>query len=294
MSTKTRLAKLRRVQELFETGAIATVAADDEVVPFWIAKPNSFERDEAHKDGRAARARRVLRYDRDEDEQTVVEAQMLELDRETIVASLIAAKGSEFYVKASNEIRTREDWRERLEVLDRGDALLNDRQEVDEADRELLVQVNREFMDEHAKLVDRFEREAREELVGLDEDALHAEYRRNYREMVGVQAFLEERRRTELYFAIRMCDATHDGEHWDHAKCNHRERFCEYRHNVDELPDPVLVACRTVFEALLMTPEDAGNSAAPLSSSASSERSSAEEESTPSSPAEMPLEPVGT
>jgi hypothetical protein len=274
---KGRLAKLRRVQDLFTEGQIVVLEKNGVSEPFWVAKPSSFERDEAVKDARAARSRRGLRFDNDPDEQAVVEAQLAQVSRADILDSLIGAKGNEHYVRALDEIRTNKDWAERIDVIDRA-GLEHDRDATDE-DRETVRQVTTDYMVEVQRLQETYVGELRAELEQLPEEELQKKYRDTWRDMASFEAFLESRRVTEMYFALRLCEATRVDDTWVHDGCDHRVRLLDERNEVYDLPDALIDAVRQALEQLQMTPRDAGNSAAPATSSASSEQPAEEADS---------------
>jgi hypothetical protein len=295
-----KLAKLRRVQDLFTHGQVAVVTRGSDYETFWVQKPTAFERDEATKDGRAARARRVIAFDRDPDEQAVSEAQLANLDREQSITGLLANRSSEFYVKANEAIRADKDWTERIEAMERGEALLNEEENPDESEVRAIGEVHVEYLQQMQKLQKRLADEARAEYEELTDEQLAKEYRKAWRDMVGTDSFMATRRQTELYFAIRMCEAApiHDDDGsisgWDHAACDHRERLLDERSQFTELPDEVIEACASTLNSLQMTPAEAGNSAAPTTSSVSSEQPNAAEDSTPSTQTETSPEPAGT
>lgn len=289
---KGRLAKLRRVQELFTEGQLVVMEAGETAEPFWVTKPTAFERDEAVKDARAARARRALRFDRDENEQATVEAQLVELTREGLLDTLVGAKGNEHYVKALDDIRADKSWAERIEVIERT-GLEQDRDATDE-DRETVRQVTTEYMAEVTRLQEGHDADYGAELDRLDDDELREQYRKTWRDMTAFEAFLEARRVSELYFALRLCEATRVDDEWVHDGCDHRQRLLESRDEVYDLPDALLVKVREAMEALSMTPREAGNSVAPLTSSGSSERQNAAEDSPGSGQAVTSPAPAGT
>lgn len=307
-----RLAKLRRIQDLFVEGKIIVLIdkAGDKT-PLWVAKPSGFEKDEASKDGRNARAKRALLYDRDPDEQATVDNKLTELTTAEVIEALVSSEGNTFYVKALDSIRADKAWQERIEALDRGDALLADQPQNSEdedvrsrldAERALMRELHVEYTDEIQRLTDSYAQAKRDELGELDIEKLHHAYRAAWREMAATQSFLEERRITELFFAVRDCEATEDVDvpeddkgRWNHSQCNsHLATLAEHRHQVHEFPDVLVAMARDALIDLQMTPQEAGNSDAPASSSASSEQHDEGEGSTASTPSGTQLEPAGT
>lgn len=295
---KGRLAKLRRVQDLFTEGKVVFLERQDPnyqepvAEPFWVSKPTAFERDEALKDARAARARRAIRFDTDPDEQEIVQGQLHAMTSDDVIDTLIGAKGNEHYIKALDELKADEDWAERIDVLDR--AGLEDDRDSTVEDRAVMRTITTEYLAAIDELTKKYNAELREELAQLDGAELRKRYRETWRDMTAFEAFMETRRVTEIYFALRVCEGTRvDGE-WSHVDCDHRERLLDKRDQVFDLPDALLQAVRATLEGLQMTPREAGNSDAPLTSSGSSEQPSEQEGSTGSGQEEMSPVLVGT
>lgn len=301
--------KLRRIQDLLTEGKVLDIPADGETIRLWIAKPTAFERDEAASDGRSARALRSLKFDADEGEQAILTDRLKTLGRDKIVEGLAQAKSNDFYLQAMDEINADPEWNERMEALRRGQALIDDaggRLDVTDEDErsrlgeelELLRQLNTDYLVHLDGLIKKFTDEHKAELTDLTEDKLDAEYRKAWREMAGSQAFMTERRITELWYAVRDCEGVEDEagkDGFNHSRCNgHLRKLAEFRHEVNAFPDILLVMAREVLEDLNMSPQDAAFSDAPTSSSASSERPSEAAESEPSTPVETSPEPVGT
>src|SRR6185295_19101865 len=116
---------------------------------------------------------------------------------------------------------------------------------------------------------------------------LVAAYVKVWVEMEGISAFEEERWATLLYYAVRDCAGRvpKDGTvaDVDHSKCTH-PRLLEAKREVRELPDGFREMVEPVLRESLMNQAEAGNSAAPTSSSGSSEQHDAEAKSEASTP----------
>lgn len=304
-----RASKLRRIQDLFVTGKVIELAGEgSEVLRLFVAKPSSFERDEAVKDGRAGRARRVLAFDADEGEQATVSARIVDVGRDGIINALVESKGNDFYTQADEDLRADKAWQDKLLVLQRSESLIRDAAGADDLDEdarsrlgdelEQVRQLNLEYLREVEARLDRLAADYRAELQDRQDDWLGKEYRSTWREMAGSQSFMAERRITEFYFAIRDGECKPDDtkpDGYDHAKCNsHLTRLAEHRHEVYAFPDTLLRAAREALDDLSMPPADAAFSDAPTSSSASSEQPSEAAESMPSTPTETSPEPAGT
>lgn len=303
MSANDRASKVRRIQELFVEGKVINLTAGDEVVRLFVAKPNSFDRDEATKDGRAGKARRVLTFDDDADEQAVLDDLVAETSRESKIRALVQVKDNDFYVRAMDDIRADKKWAERLEALDRAELADDSGTDEDARSRqaeehETMRRVNTQYLAAVEAGIAKLREEEQTELEAKSAGDLDKAYRKAYRDQLGNTAFLSERRLSELYFAVRDCQGTEDAtkpDGYDHSRCNgHVVRLADHRREVREFPDVVVITARTALEDLAMPPQDAAFSDAPMSSSASSGPHAEEEVSTASTPAETSPVPVGT
>ena len=287
---KSRLAKFQRVTALFEVGKAVVLEEDgpDGPVLVWVSKLNPFEQEEARKDGSVGRARARLMLDDPMSPEMAVFSQALEgRDKGNIVDALVYAKQNEDYVEALDDIRALEDWTDKLAVLDRGDQQLMDLDRpMDDAERDMLASLNQEYMAVVQGLLEKKQTARKDELSALPEDEVRDEYRKQYVETTASSGFLTEYKISEMYYMLRDCEATaKETGGWDHTRCaNHRERLCDSRGDIRLLPEGLIAVVNQTIRELSMTPQDAGNSDAPASSSASSERASAVVASTPSTP----------
>lgn len=270
--------KFRRLQELFEVGEVIVVEKDGEEIPMWVAKISSFEREEATRDGRAQRARQMLAWDRDEDQQMAMRVLLDDSTNEDLVQTLMYDKDLEHMRLAGNEVRTDKTWKERLEALDRIDLDgLTDEQ------AQTMVQVADEFNAAVAAVRARLAKDLHDELAELDREELEKRYTAAFRQMIGAQSFREAMRQSELFFALRDCSATRVDGDWDHSRCAaHQERLLETRSEVLGLPEPVIAKAADILNRQ-MTEEEAGNSGAPSVSSEPSGQRAVQEASALSS-----------
>jgi len=273
-----------RIQDLFREGDVLVLEAGDERLPVYVKKLNALERDETIKDARAARARRMLTFDRDEDEQLTITSMLESITDEELVEDLVRRKAGEFLAKAEDEVRADKSWKERLEAIDRS-ALANDGKLSDQEQR-LLNDVTREFQAAIEKAHQKQLRQYMRDLQGTPRADLEKDYREAWREMLGSTAFYETRRQTEIWYALRECEVELVDGVPDLSTLKVGQRLCDQRADVNDLPDDVI---RRVLQVLdgEMTSRDAGNSDAPSASSGSSERRSAEAASQPSTPGAM-------
>lgn len=293
MVSKRSMAKFQRVTALFEVGREVVLEEDgpDGPVLVWVSKLNPFEQEEARKDGSVGRARALLMLDDPSSSEMAVFEQALDgRSRDDLTAALVHAKENEDYVQALDDIRSLEEWQDKILVLDRGDELLADSgHEMPDDEAKVLSDLNQEYMAKVQELLKALQDARKADLDALTDAELRKAYRDAYRENAGSNGFLTEYKTSEIYYALRDCNATKGAnERWDHGPCQgHRDKLLESRAEVRELPEELLAIVRDAIRDLAMTPKDAGNSGAPASSSASSGPASELADSTPSIPAAM-------
>lgn len=292
--------RLRRVTDLFITGS--TVYLGDDAggpVCVWVAKPNAFARAEAQRDGVFARNRRLLTYTPDHPELAVVIGEAAAKTAQELAEMILARERYKFITGAQEEIRADPAWSEDLKVLDRADELIGDEaaagREQSPAESAALAALNARYIDEVTAAEERLREAAGAELAMEcpTKDELEVRYVESWKQVTSLDAFGEESRITEVYYALRECNATGSKGAWDHSGCEH-ERLLASRSQVRELEQGVMDPVVAALEELSMTPASAGNSDAPATSSASSGQHGEEEGSTPSTPAETSPQPAGT
>jgi hypothetical protein len=288
-----KTAKLRRVSELFERGEI--VAIDDprgEPLTFWVMKPNDFEKDEALKDGRFGRAIRAQAFDRDPVETAAVHAVVDGLEDADLVQQALQAKNLEHFTQAQDEVRTDKAWTERLAVIDRAEIAAD--RPATPAEVTALAQISEEHQAAVLAIQARLSLEYNDELTSMTRDDLEKGYIASWRDNASINAFYEQRRQTEIFFALRDCVATKVDGAWVHTDCHHEDRILEGRAQVlTSLPDELLAKVVAIL-AGQMSLAEAGNLDAPSVSSEPLEPQSKPEDSQPSTPTETSAKPAGT
>lgn len=261
-----KMSKLRRVQDLFTRGEILAVEKDGEVVDtFWVAKLNTFDRQEVLKDAQTGRVRAMVTMDRDEDEQLKI-AEILEgKTDEDIALDLSRDHQFEHLNKARAEVTTNPDWKERLEILEN--------QELEGATEEELAvanQIAQEYQVQVMKEKEAIDIAFHQDLLASGRPALEREYRKSYRAIIGSNAWHEYKLRSEVVYALRDCSATRTEDGWDHSGCGfHAERILDQISELEAMPDHVLEKFQEIWTRLEMSEDEAGKSAAPSASSGS-------------------------
>jgi hypothetical protein len=283
---------LKRIQDLFRRGDVVVLESGGEKIPVYVAKLNALEKDESVKDARSARARRMLAFDRDEDEQAQIEVLLGGMTDLDVSTDLLRRKNGELLLKADDELRADTKWKERLEILDRRQ--LSKDGKVTEQEQELILAVAIEYNVEVEKIHAKALRIAKRELDATPRPELEKEYRRAWREMLGSTSFYENRRQTEIWYSLRECEVAFDDDGQpDLATLVVGQRVCSDRASVNDLGDEVIKSVLLALDGE-MTSREAGNSDAPSASSGSSGQQNVEADSKPSTPKETSRSRAGT
>jgi len=283
--------RLRRITDLFVEGTELYLGDDRDGKPIliWVNKLNSFEVEEARRDGASRRGLRLAEL-----------AQPSAPERQSLIAEIslwpddklrerwVGQKIEEIYLDVINDIESEDEWRQNLEVMRRLPTLLQEANAADDDPRrQQLVELQEGYFKEIRDRQGIKQRESLRDAEALSRDKLEESFFENWRQRLTLDEFMEERRVTELYYALRSCEATRVTQTtWDHAECNHAEKVLDNRGQVRGLPEAVLAKCIDALEGVTVPQREAGNSDAPSSSSGSSEPQSVPEESTPSTPEE--------
>lgn len=295
------IARLKRVTDLFVEGTEVFLGYDDDrkAVLIWVNKLNSFEIEEARRDGVARRGERMSQLGKpDNPERAGLEAEMATWSETQLQKAWVAQKVDEVYLDVLNDIETSPEWREKIDRMRRLPELLDDAGVADDDPRrEELSDLQAKYMQAISEGQAAKHKELMTEAGQIERDDLIKDYVEKWRQRESLDDFMEERRTSELYIAMRECQGTAKGNAeggkplWDHTNCNHNARFLGARGEVRSLPEPVIEMIIDATDSLRISQRESGNSDAPASSSASSEPSSVSEvPSIPSSPIEMPAD----
>ena len=286
-------ARLRRVTDLFIEGEEILLGYDDDRKPvlIWVNKLNSFEIEEARRDGivqRGLKMRDLAEEGNPERQAFYAEVRLLTDD--ALRKAWVNQRVEELYLDVLDDVEGSEEMREKAELLRRLPTLLADAEAgEDDPRRQQLQDLQVEYLEAIRTGQEKRQKEALREAEEFDRADLEASYFEKWRERQTLDIFMEERRITEIFVAARECYATRKpGGGWDHRECDHNQRLLPERALVKRLPPRVVEQLVDTLDRITASQRESGNSDAPESSSASSERSSeSEAPSIPSSPAEM-------
>lgn len=283
---------LRRITDLFDEGK-ELVLREDPPVLVWVNKLNSFEQDEVRTDGAVARARLILAMKEiGTPEKALYEAELGDLKVDVLRDALLGTRQTEWFMEATQEMRVDEEWAEKVAMVERQDEL----DEMTKEEAELTVKLNQEYLDELNRRVAEFRAEEVRALESLDEGSLREKHREAWLDQQGMSAFSKAYQKTQVYFALRLCNASKKNEHgaWDHSPCDHTQRACDTRADVTRIPTELTEKVITSLRLQSMPSVDARFLAGAASSSVSSQRPSAEEDSAVSIPAVTSVEAAMT
>lgn len=274
---------LARLTQLFAEGAeLVLETPSNEKIPIWIAKLNAFEEEQANQAGRVARARLINAIkDIGTPEFDVVQASKARASKVVMAEAILQSKEAPLFIEAMNDLRSDEQWRERIEIMEFSEAETLDGVEL-QAHRKITAEFNAELLRRQKERLD----DVRHDLREMSRADLEEQYEEAYLEQQGLAAFGIERARQHLYLAMRRCEATvpAEGEPWSHADCDHQRMFLADPREVDRLPQPVRDKVENAYAQITIAPSMARFTDALASSSASPEPSAKEEDSTPSGP----------
>lgn len=274
---------LRRVTDLFIEGTELNLGPDPDGKPvvLWVQKLNSFEVEEARRDGVAQRGLRLLELSDPEGPElkSTLHAVAKMADHE-LRRARVDQQADEIYLTVMNDIEAEDEWVEKLAVLRRLPTLLDDAQApADDPRRQQLIELNTDYLKAIRDRLQKAEKDALRDLEDVSRKDLEQDFVEAWRQRLTLDDFMAERRKTEIWLAMRECHAAiADDGTYDHAGCDHSRRIVNERHQVHSLPEGLLERVIAVLDGITVPGRESGNSGAPASSSGSSEPTSAAEE----------------
>lgn len=291
--------RLKRVSDLFVEGTECYLGDDDEGKPvvIWVNKLNSFEVDEAKRDGTIRRAERIAELARpDSPELRGLLAEIGLWTDEQVREAYVGGQDDRLYLEALADLEVDPKFREAQEYIRRAPGLMADDDLATNDPRYLaLEEANQTYMTMVSEAQAQKQRELLADLAELPRKDVEKSFIEQWRERRTLDEYMSGRRITEIYLSARECNAalvTVDltGKRiWDHKPCDHMKRFFSERKNVTQVSERLIQRIVDTLSDVTANDREAGNSDAPASSSASSEQSNGpEDQSTPSTPDEAP------
>lgn len=227
-------AAYRRLTDLYTVGK--TLELRDGTV-MWLQVMNPFERDEATHDASVARSRIMLALKEtpDSDESKALRAMWVDTGRDGAIDVLIEAKKIEIFLEVMDEMKTDDEWREKVEMLQRVEDLST---VASETEREYIMAVQEQFALELARRLESATLVEKDILSEMSDEQVYDRYKEWWIEQRGGSIALAEYRLTEIWYAARACVAVRDGDDWDHSGCDgHTVRVFESKDDVKHLPE---------------------------------------------------------
>jgi hypothetical protein len=293
--------RLRRVTELFVVGKeieLGTDPIDGRPVLVWVQKLNAFEEEESRQDGLAARGMKLRDLSHPESADMVaVERQLADCGYLELQEFLLDHFADEDRSNAQMDVDAIEEWNARLPEIKRYTELMDDDSVDDKDPRRAQF---KELWDEYQAAIEEAFKKRREDrrsdLRTQTEEQIREQLIERIRGLMGAMAFLEAKRVTDVFFALRDCRAIpskDSSKPWNHTSCLH-PRLLNKRAEVRDLPAEITVQVIETLEAITVPLQEAGNSDAPTDSSVSSEPVNTVEDSVPSGQKETPRKRVTT
>lgn len=273
------LGKYKRVQDLFVEGAVLELPDGQ---PVWVQVLNPFEAEDCRAAAQTARARIMLALrEHGSDEEMQLRSRYAQAGREGAIEHIAEYEANRKLPQLLEELRYDPEWVERLDMAEQTDVMAR---EMTDAERELLVQINREYLAEVSKRIEDEKDFHVRQLESLDDEALYARYRDAWVERSGTDRMIAEYELSETYYAARACDATRVEGEWDHTGCDHTQRIFESKEEARGAVAGLLALIRQTLGEIQITVQEGKGSGSPTSSSGSSPTPSSLEGSTPSTP----------
>lgn len=291
--------RLRRVTDLFVEGTTVNLGMDEDgnAVLVWVSKLNSFETEEARRDGVVERGRRISELAKpDNPEHLSVLTDIRDWEPDELAEHMLEFDADKHYLEVIDDLQSDEDWAELLERMRRLPELLDDEgAPEDDPRRATLAEEQMGYLDELRKRQGDKHEVAKEALLSIPRVDLETGYVKAWRERAAIVTFMKEQRVSQLYYSTRDCAAIQGdldpagGYIYDHDGCDHAKRMLTARAQVTTLPETLIEKLTDAYDSVAVGAREAGNSDAPRSSSAPLEPSSiSEDQSAPSIPEEIP------
>lgn len=286
---------LKRLTDLFEEGMVLQVVANDgSVIPFWIAKPNPFDEEEAVHEARTSRARLMLAIKEvGTPEYQLFQASLGEMSEPDMVEYLVGNKTLELTAKAIREVQSDTDWSEKIRLVEQSSEQLKDSPD-DDPEVIAIKKVSEDASDEIDRRTQALIDELRSELRDLPRERLIERTLEDYAERRGLQRFTDVKVVQQVWMCLRQCMGTQTGGKWDHSECDHSTRWLERAEDVKRMPPAFFRQVKAAYDSITIDADTARFSEGPASSSASSGPASTQEDSKASGPVETPGGPAST
>lgn len=280
------MSKIAKLVQLFEQGKVITVPLPQgKELHVWVQKLSPFHYEECIHQGRIARSLKMMAIrEVGSDEYNLFQGQVGATSKDALVAGLVMVKEDEFLVDVLREIRTEDEWREKIEILEHAPEQLEGK-DKDDIDVKQAAKILDDYQEELLKRQGEAKLEYRNELMTKSEEVLREQFLEHWVEQQGKLAFTVARQRYEFYYCARQCLGTYDEAKgaWDHSECDHTLLLLDEANDVNQLPEELITLVTATLMELTVPPDLARFTDGPVSSSDSLGPSSPQEDSEASS-----------
>jgi hypothetical protein len=283
--------RLRHLTDLYTLGVVVPMRDGS---PVWMQVLNPFEQDTARSEATVAKARMTFAIkEHGGDEQQKARLFFFDGGREAAIENLIEAKVTANMVKVVEGVRNDPEWKERMDILDRG--LEDTAKPPEEAEKELFHKLSVDYLAEIGKRMESERGFFRQQYAEATEEVLWDEYLEWYIDRRSNEVSAAEFRLHQLYFGARDCKAVRDeAGFWDHAACDgHQVLLFPTKEDARNAPEELQAELLEALDNVDMTTREAKNWDRQGSSFDSSPLPSAPAESTVSTQDETRDEPPG-
>lgn len=256
--------KFKRIVDLFSEGETCFLGDDETAKPIcvWVNKLNSLEEEEARLDGQSARTEKMVAVaDLNHPETQSMYMTLEEWTDEELFQAAANQKGDMMVALAVADVEADEEWKDKVEYLRRQPQILDDAKvAADDPRREQLVETNSKYIAAIEAAYEKRMAEVLEEVKAEGKEKVRDQFIKDYKDRLAIDHYMQERRITQLYFAVRECEAVRaeEGE-WEHKTCDHAKKLMDSRHDVRDLPQHVLDRMLDTYESVQIGSKNVGN-----------------------------------
>lgn len=241
-SQRPELPVFARVTSLFQKGEPVRMEDENGVFFLYVAAMTATEREEAVTDGAVARAREAVATGPDSETGQRLRDELQASDRVEIIERLLVSRGAEAWTLGQDDLHSDEHWRgDRLLLIERGDAILNNGGELPTERMQDLEKLNEEYL--AAWREKSIARAAlwKTDYESMTTETLVEEYIKTWVATRTLQAQIEAYTSTMLFYGTRVCNGVEESTgRVNHDRCNgHVDRLFPDREAARSMPDPL-------------------------------------------------------
>jgi hypothetical protein len=253
--------KTRSLADLFVRGVELTLDDGGGAIQVWLQKLNPVERETVIRKADSARAR-SLAGQNDKESEIYLSAigDIDSLDRETKITMLVESERSRVTPMVQEEISLQDQWanEDYLQGLrDSWADKLNKRflEDPDDVEAQRVQKELQRYVDQVNEAIEVKMADHRAQFSeAIPEKEIDNSVLKLTFKLRGDMVWVNEYQRSEIWQAVRKCEAEKTEEGWDHSKCDHKEKALPTRDDVDALMEPTLARLSGALLELTVDP----------------------------------------